>query len=208
MTTEDQPPTTLDKLDLLVQDLGKHMEEGRLLSARAKALQKDISKGKNMRKKKPPSDDSPKRLSALQKPVQISDELNVFLGFEKSSLHARQEVTTTLNKYIKDNELQNPKNRRYILLEGSPSADALRVLLKNPDQEVTFFNIQRYLKPHYPPSEKEKKALLNSEQAVPEQVVPEKTEIVKDLGVVEETGEKKEVQKTPKKTSTKRTPRA
>tara|TARA_B100000287_G_scaffold118083_1_gene110006 strand:+ start:1234 stop:1848 length:615 start_codon:yes stop_codon:yes gene_type:complete len=204
MNTEDSQPTTLEKLELFIKDLSSHMEEGRLLSARAKALQKDISKGKNMRKKRVVNEgeEAPKRLSALQKPVEISNELCEFLGFEKNTTHARQEVTTCLNKYIKDNDLQNPENRRYILLSGSAKADALRVLLREPDQPVTFFNIQRYLKVHYPPSEKEKKALLEQVN-----VTPASTEVVKDSAVVEESNEKKDVQKAPKKV-TKRSPRS
>ena len=203
MNAEDAQPTTLEKLELFIKDLSAHMDEGRVLSARAKALQKDISKGKNMRKKRVVNEgeEVPKRLSALQKPVEISNELCEFLGFEKNTSHARQEVTTCLNKYIKDNDLQNPENRRYILLSGNPKSDALRVLLREPDQPVTFFNIQRYLKVHYPPSEKEKKALL--EQANEK---PVNTNVVEDSAVVEENNEKKEVQKPTRKT-VKRSPR-
>ena len=81
------------------------------------------------------------------------------MGFDVDTEHSRQEVTATINAYIKTNDLQDPKNRRFILLEGSDAAARLKVLLRDPDQPVTFFNIQRYLKPHYPMSEKEKKSL-------------------------------------------------
>tara|TARA_Y100001970_G_C14259677_1_gene878867 strand:+ start:3889 stop:4530 length:642 start_codon:yes stop_codon:yes gene_type:complete len=165
MTTavEDQPMTTVDKFELLIKDFNTHMDSAKSLSARMKVLQKEVNKssrGKGQRKKPVDEDpDAPKKVSALQKPVAISDELCKFLGFEPSTEHSRQEVTAGINAYIKENNLQDPSNRRFILLEGSDAAAGLKKLLRDPDQPVTFFNIQRYLKPHYPMSEKEKKAL-------------------------------------------------
>ena len=104
-----------------------------------------------------------------------------FLGFEPDTEHSRQEVTATINAFIKENNLQNPENRRFILLEGSDAATRLKALLRDPDQPVTFFNIQRYLKPHYPMSEKEKKTLTDPVE------VPEKTSVVPDADTVEDT---------------------
>ena len=46
-----------------------------------------------------------------------------------------------------------------MLLTEKPEGLALKALLRDPDQPVTFFNIQRYLKPHFPMSMKDKKAL-------------------------------------------------
>tara|TARA_B100001175_G_scaffold45133_1_gene34362 strand:- start:224 stop:820 length:597 start_codon:yes stop_codon:yes gene_type:complete len=160
--TEEPVLTTTDKFDLLIKDFNAFMDTAKSLTARMKVLQKEV--GKNTRSKRtrksPDADpDAPKRPSALQKPVAISNELCKFLGFEPDTEHARQEVTATINAYIKNNNLQNPENRRFILLEGSDAATNLKTLLRDPDQPVTFFNIQRYLKPHYPMSEKEKKAL-------------------------------------------------
>ena len=99
---------------------------------------------------------------------------------------SRQNVTTTINKYVKDNNLQNPENRRYILLE-SDAGLKLKALLRDPDQPLTFFNIQRYLKPHYPAKiEKETKNSI---------VVDTPPAVVADAAVVDE--EKKEA--APKK---------
>ena len=160
--TEEPVPTTSEKFDLLIKDFNTLMDTHKSITARLKVLQKEVSKNtrsKRARKTVDADPDAPKRPSALQKPVAISNELCKFLGFEPDTEHARQEVTATINAYIKNNNLQNPENRRFILLEGSDAATSLKALLRNPDQPVTFFNIQRYLKPHYPMSEKEKKAL-------------------------------------------------
>jgi len=188
MTTVEEPvPTTFEKFDLLIKDFNALMDGTKSLSARMKVLQKEVNKssrGKRARKS-PAADadpDAPKRPSALQKPVAISNELCKFLGFDVDTEHSRQEVTATINAYIKTNDLQDPKNRRFILLEGSDAAARLKVLLRDPDQPVTFFNIQRYLKPRYPMSEKEKKALATTaaEESTPVVDVVPDADVVTD----------------------------
>ena len=50
-----------------------------------------------------------------------------------------------INKYIKDNKLQNPDNRRQII----PNTE-LRNLLKIPEgEEITFFDLPRYMNLHF-----------------------------------------------------------
>jgi chromatin remodeling complex protein RSC6 len=204
-TTEEPVATTTEKFDLLIKDFNTLMDTTKSLSARMKVLQKEVNKSARSKRsrKSPVADadpDAPKRPSALQKPVAISNELCKFLGFEPDTEHSRQEVTATINAYIKDNNLQNPENRRFILLEGSDAATRLKALLRDPDQPVTFFNIQRYLKPHYPMSEKEKKALTDSVEA------PAKTSVVPDADIVEDTP--KEPTKPPAKKRVVRNPKS
>jgi len=123
----------------------------------------------------------------------------LFLGFDASVEHSRRDVTSGINTFIKDNGLQNPENKRFILMEGSEKSVALCKLLRTPDQPVTFFNIQRYLKPHYPLSAKDLKALAaaeapdapTEEKKVPVKKVPVKKttgpDVVPDADVVDET---------------------
>ncbi len=200
-----EPTTTAEKFDILLKDYTAQLDAAKTLVSRMKALQKEVAKATKPSKRratKSISDDSdsdtPRRPSALQKPVKISDELCAFLGFELATEHSRQEVTTTINKYIKDNDLQDPSNRRYIKLDGSVPATELKRLLRDPDQPLTFFNIQRYLKPHYPP-----KAGTVSKSApapVPEEPKPE---VVPDADVVDETP--KETKPAPKRRVVRRT---
>ena len=59
---------------------------------------------------------------------------------------------------------------------------------KKSGTTVTFFNIQRYLKPHYPMSVKDKKALENPKEApvvVAPVVIPAKG-VVADMDTVED----------------------
>lgn len=205
-TTEEPVVTTTEKFDLLIKDFNTLMDTTKSLTARMRVLQKEVVKSARSKRsrKSPVADadpDAPKRPSALQKPVAISNELCKFLGFEPDTEHSRQEVTASINAFIKDNGLQNPENRRFILLEGSDAATRLKALLREPDQPVTFFNIQRYLKPHYPMSEKEKKTLEEPEKSV----VPSQTVVVPDADTVEDAP--KEVTKPPVKKRVVRNPK-
>ena len=181
MSTPDseEPLTSSDKFDQLINDFATLMDNAKLINARLKVLQKEVNKAmksnKRPRRAVEVDPNAPKKVSALQRPVKISNELCKFLGFEENTEHSRQEVTTSINNFIKENELQDPTNRRFIKLDGNPAAQNLKKLLRDPDQPVTFFNIQRYLKPHYPPSEKDKKISAN---------VPD---VVLDAAVVEDT---------------------
>ena len=86
--------------------------------------------------------------SGFAKPTPISDQMCKFLGVEKKSLMARTEVTKRLTKYIKENDLQKPEDRRIILMDR-----ALKSLLKAPKgQVVTYFNLQKWIKPHFLPT--------------------------------------------------------
>tara|TARA_B110000444_G_scaffold258858_2_gene300934 strand:- start:5642 stop:6340 length:699 start_codon:yes stop_codon:yes gene_type:complete len=84
--------------------------------------------------------------SGFVKPSPISDELANFLGRDKGSEMARTDVTREINKYIRANSLQDKDNGRKI------NADpALKALLKIDDEiALTYFNLQRYMGPHFP----------------------------------------------------------
>ena len=183
---QTEPLTPTDKFDLLMKDLNVLMETAKVISTRLKILQKEVNKamksGKRPRRVTEVDPDAPKKISALQRPVAISNELCLFLKFPENTEHSRQEVTTTINAYIKTHELQDPNNRRFIQLDTTPEAKKLKVLLRDPDQPVTFFNIQRYLKPHYPPSEKDRKL----ESSVTPAHTPVPTPLVLDAAVVDD----------------------
>jgi upstream activation factor subunit UAF30 len=58
---------------------------------------------------------------------------------------ARTEVTREINKYIRSNSLQHPDNGRKILPDK-----ALGKLLKvSKADELTYFNLQKYMSPHF-----------------------------------------------------------
>ena len=84
--------------------------------------------------------------SGFVKPSPISNELADFLGKPQGCEMARTDVTREINKYIRANNLQDKENGRKI------NADApLKALLKIDDEvALTYFNLQRYMGPHFP----------------------------------------------------------
>ena len=109
---------------------------------------KEVTK-KNKRRTKVDPDDKQKRApSGFAKPTVISDELCEFLGKDHGSEMARTEVTKELTKYIKQYNLQDEKDRRKIL----PDPKLKKLLNIQEGQEVTYFNLQKYMKVHFPKS--------------------------------------------------------
>lgn len=96
--------------------------------------------------------------SGFVKPTKISKELAKFLGKPHGTEMARTEVTREINTYIRAHKLQDPKNGRRILADSK-----LRSLLKlKKDDELTYFNLQRYMSPHFAKSAKAKKAAASN----------------------------------------------
>lgn len=84
--------------------------------------------------------------SGFTKPSLISSELASFLGKPKGTEMARTEVTREINQYIRSNNLQDPSNGRIIRADTK-----LRKLLKlGKSDELTYFNLQKYMSPHFP----------------------------------------------------------
>ena len=108
---------------------------------------KVVQKINNKKKKK-----GARAPSGFVKPSPISDELATFLGKEKGVEMARTDVTREINKYIRAHDLQDKENGRKI----NPD-EPLRTLLKldvETDVVLTYFNLQRYMGPHFPKSTK------------------------------------------------------
>jgi len=143
-------------IDDQFKDIITRLQQFRTLSqslmADVRKLQKNVNRrvresAKKQRKRKTNSDVK-RPPSGFAKPTLISDSLCQFLGVEAGTHMARTEVTKHLTKYIKAHELQDEANKRIINCDS-----ALAGLLKvQPSDEVTYFNLQRYMKPHFPQS--------------------------------------------------------
>ena len=127
------------------------------LRADMKKLMKQIKK---MNKEEVEGDeDKPKKLSGFAKPMKMSKELCEFLGVSTDTLMARTEVTKEINKYVKEHSLQNPSNKRELILD-----DKLRTILSPPeDVTLTFFNLQKYMSCHYQKESKETETKVEPE---------------------------------------------
>jgi chromatin remodeling complex protein RSC6 len=83
--------------------------------------------------------------SGIVKPTKISDELAAFLSKSKGTLMARTDVTKEVTQYIREYKLQDKDNGRKIIPDKK-----LKALLKLDDStELTYFNLQKYMSPHF-----------------------------------------------------------
>ena len=89
--------------------------------------------------------------SGFVKPTRISDELATFLEKSAGSEMARTEVTRDINKYIRTNKLQDETNGRKII----PDAKLSALLKLGKDDELTYFNLQRFMSPHFAKASKD-----------------------------------------------------
>lgn len=83
--------------------------------------------------------------SGFVKPARISDELAAFLGKDVGTEMSRTDVSKEINAYIVKHSLKNVQNGRII----HPDAKLTKLLKVQKDDELTFFNLQRYMKPHF-----------------------------------------------------------
>ena len=88
--------------------------------------------------------------SGFVKPTRISDELATFLGKDVGSEMARTEVTREINAYIRANKLQDENNGRTI----NPDIKLASLLKIQKPDILTYFNLQRYMSPHFAKSVK------------------------------------------------------
>ena len=139
-TMGDQFTALLAQLTALRSQLTSVTSQVRALSKRADRELKQAQK--QGRKKRKSGNRAP---SGFVKPTKISVELATFLGKAKGTEMARTEVTREINAYIRQHKLQDPKNGRRILADAK-----LRKLLKlGKSDELTYFNLQRYMSPHF-----------------------------------------------------------
>jgi chromatin remodeling complex protein RSC6 len=83
--------------------------------------------------------------SGFVKPTPISDALAAFLKKPAGTQMARTEVTREINSYIREKKLQDPANGRKI----NPDAALRKLLAVEKNGELTYFNLQRYMSPHF-----------------------------------------------------------
>jgi len=136
----ESPFTALeDKMSQLVSVLKEAQAQLKVVKKEFDRLKKTADK---VERKRANARSTP---NGFAKPTKISDELCVFLGVPKGTEKSRTEVTREINKYVKAKNLSDPANKRII----RPDATLKKLLNSTDKDEVTYFNLQKFLKHHF-----------------------------------------------------------
>ena len=115
------------------------------IQVKVKTLESSFKKEmKHTAKQSKKDNKEPRKPSGFAKPSKVSQKLTEFMNKDSGSMVARTEVTQYLIKYIKDHSLQNKDNKRIIAPDKK-----LSELLECGDDEVTYFNLQKYMNKHF-----------------------------------------------------------
>lgn len=119
----------------------------------ARALKRDARDSKR-RRKVDPSEMTPEQKAAWEarrannaflKARPISDELATFMGLPAKSQRSQTDVTKFVSQYVKSHNCFDPNFKRRII----PDAKLAKLLRVKDGQEVTYLNLQGFLKVHF-----------------------------------------------------------
>jgi chromatin remodeling complex protein RSC6 len=153
-----QPADVNDQLNEIANNVAQLIGAIKAIQTQLKQAQKDVVKmSKENAKKKNVSarkasqgntandGDASRKPSGFDKPTLLADQMCDFLGLPSGTKMGRTDVTRRLTAYIKENNLQDAKDKRQIWPD-----DRLKAILSISNDEVlTFFNIQRYIKHNF-----------------------------------------------------------
>lgn len=118
-----------------------------------KALKREARDSKKRRRKNP-ADMTPEEKKAWEarrannaflKLRPISDELSSFMGLPGKSQRSQTDVTKYISNYVKTHNCFDPNFKRRII----PDAKLTKLLRIKDGQEVTYLNLQSFLKVHF-----------------------------------------------------------
>lgn len=129
-------------LDVVFTEVIAEVKDKTLVK-KVKQLKSDLVKLFKLRNIVKKENDNPN--SGFRKPVDVSPEMRNFLNLSPSELTRRLDITKRLCDYIKENNLQDARDRRNIL----PDATLKQLLsVTESDPPLTYYSIQQKLKPH------------------------------------------------------------
>ncbi len=129
------------KLQQISSLMGELRTEYRNLEKKMNREIKAANKANQKRKRKLGN----RQPSGFVKPTPISSELASFLSKPAGTEMARTEVTREINSYIRTHNLQDKTNGRKI----NPDQKLTKLLRIPKGDELTYFNLQRYMSPHF-----------------------------------------------------------
>ena len=140
-----------DEISQLQGDLKSALNIIKGLVSHVSKLEKRLNRDRKIVEKKLKT--KPRRASSgvngFSKPGPVSDELRKFLSMGKDDLIARTEVTKKITTYCQERGLQKESDKRIIL----PDKTLAKLLRITKDDNLTYFNLQKYMKVHFPNKE-------------------------------------------------------
>ncbi len=130
-------------VDKVLKDNNKEITKGKKREKKEPVVKEKTQKEKKPAKEKITKEKTPP--SGISSPSELSKELCDFLNKPHGTHLARTEVTTLLNKYIVDNNLQDKESKKNI----NPDSKLKNLLGLNDNQELTYFNFQKFMNKHY-----------------------------------------------------------
>ena len=145
----DELATTKNNFDEILNTLSSFKSQITMLSNQVRALQKNVNKQMRVleREAKKNRMKGNRKPSGFAVPSKISCQLCKFMKKPTGSEAARTEVTRYIIQYIKENNLQNPNNKKEI--KPDKALGSLLGYKKSSKDTVTYFNIQRYMNKHF-----------------------------------------------------------
>lgn len=154
-TSADSRLTSLQEtLKTLKSDLSTRLSAlGHELQEVAKAVKREHRESKRRRKVDPSTLNAEERAAydlrrsknAFLKMRPLSDELCVFMGLPAKSQQSQTDVTKFISGYVKAHSCFDPTFKRRIL----PDAKLAKLLRVTDKNEVTYLNLQSFLKVHF-----------------------------------------------------------
>ena len=118
-----------------------------------RAMKREMRDSKRRRKVDPatlsPEDravwEARRKNNAFLKPRLLTDELCTFMGLPSKSQRSQTDVTKYVSKYVREHNCFDPTFKRRIL----PDAKLAKLLRVKDKDEVSYLNLQSFLKVHY-----------------------------------------------------------
>ena len=142
-SVQDDVKAMLSQASTVRETVGALVAELKRVEKRVARLQKEADK-RRRRVKKPVEGEAavPRKPSIFELPTPLSNALCSFLGRASGSLESRSNITKAITTYVKE---KNLKEKHTI----KPDAKLTALLGVKDGEVLTYFNLQRYLNPHY-----------------------------------------------------------
>jgi chromatin remodeling complex protein RSC6 len=153
-SSDAQLASLTEKLKALSAEFTARVREAVKATQAAAAQAKREARDSKKKRKVDPSTLTPEQKAAWEarrannaflKQKPLSDELCSFMGLPAKSKRSQTEVTKYVSEYVKSHSCYDPSFKRRII----PNAALAKLLRVDDKTEVTYLNLQRFLKVHF-----------------------------------------------------------